>query len=92
VCVTPVICLCIYVNTVSHSIGPTNLTIGSLFPDNSIIVPTVTDNLVQQGTIKENVIGIYFQPSNSTFSIDVNGELTFGGVDATKFIGDITYQ
>jgi hypothetical protein len=92
VCITPAICLCICVNTVSRSLGPRNLTLGSLFPDNSNIVPTVTDNLVKQGTIKENVLGIYFEPSNSTSPVNVNGELTFGGVDSTKFIGDITYQ
>ena len=50
------------------------------------------DNLVSQGTIKKNVIGVFFEPSNSTSNINMNGELTFGGINSTKFIGDITYQ
>jgi hypothetical protein len=92
VCRTPAICLCIYVNTVTRSVGPNDLTLQTLFPDNSSTVPTVTDNLVSQGTIKENVIGVSFQPSNLTSPINLNGELTLGGTDPTKYIGDITYQ
>jgi cathepsin E len=92
VCRTPAICLCICVNTVSRSIGPRDLTLNSTFPDNSSIIPTVTDNLVKQGTIKQNVVAVYFEPSNSTSDINLNGELTFGGTDRTKYIGDITYQ
>jgi cathepsin E len=81
-----------FVNTVFRSIGPKDLTLNTTFPDNSSIVPTVTDNLVQQGTIKQNVVAVYFEPSNSTSDINLNGELTFGGTDPTKYIGDITYQ
>ena len=79
-------------NTVSRSIGPRDLTLNTIFPDNLSIIPTVTDNLVQQGTIKHNVVGVYFEPSNSTSDINLNGELTFGGTDRTKYIRDITYQ
>jgi cathepsin E len=67
------------------------LTLNTTFPDNLSIIPTVTDNLVQQGTIKQNVVAVYFEPSNSTSDVNVNGELTFGGTDHTKYIGDITY-
>ena len=50
------------------------------------------DNLVTQGTVKKNVIGVSFEPSNSTSDINMNGELTFGGTNSANFIGDITYQ
>ncbi|KAN0103724.1 aspartic peptidase A1 [Russula decolorans] len=73
-------------------IGPRDLTLNTTFPDNSSIIPTVTDNLVRQGTIKQNVVAVYFEPSNSTSDINLNGELTFGGTDRTKYIGDITYH
>jgi cathepsin E len=53
------------------------------------IIPTVTDTLFAQGTIKENLVAVYFEPTNS--SSVVNGELTFGATDSTKYIGDIDY-
>ena len=90
-CRSLAISLCICVNTISGSIGPRDLTLNTTFPDNLSIIPTVTDNLVQQGTIKQNVVAVYFEPSNSTSDVNVNGELTFGGTDHTKYIGDITY-
>ncbi|KZT02222.1 acid protease [Laetiporus sulphureus 93-53] len=52
-------------------------------------VPTVTDNLFSQGTIAENVVGIFFAPTTS--DNDTNGELTFGGVDDSKTTSDVTY-
>ena len=102
-CATPAICLniCvnICVNSNPRSIGPTDLTLNTIFPDNSSTISTVTDNLVQQGIIKQNVVGVYFEPSNSTVGMGsnstlgiVNGELTFSGTNPTKYIGDITYQ
>lgn len=54
-------------------------------------VPTVTDNLYTEGTITEKVVGIYFQPPSGTSEAQVNGELTFGGVDTTKITSDVTY-
>jgi cathepsin E len=47
------------------------------------------DNLYSQGTIPEALIGISFEPTNS--DAEVNGELTFGGVDESKFTGAIVY-
>ena len=89
---TPAVHLCIHVNTVSRSIGPRDLTLNTTFPNNSSIIPTVTDNLVEQGTIKQNLVAVYFQPSNITSDINLNGELTFGGTDLNKYTGDISYQ
>jgi len=50
-------------------------------------LPTVSDNLLSQGTISSEVVGIYFEPSGPTSS----GELTFGGVDDSKITSSISY-
>ncbi|KAJ7625723.1 acid protease [Roridomyces roridus] len=68
-------------------LGPTDLTEGTLSPGG--IIPTVVDNLFGQGTINSDVVAISFEPT-TTDSV-VNGELTFGGVDASKFTGNINY-
>jgi hypothetical protein len=52
-------------------------------------VPTVTDNLFSQGSIPDNVLGIYFQPTTEPEA--VNGELTFGAADMEKIVGKLSY-
>jgi hypothetical protein len=52
-------------------------------------VPTVTDNLYAQGTIHTAIMGVSFQPYNS--SSQTTGELTFGDVDPSKSTGSIRY-
>lgn len=47
------------------------------------------DNLFSQGTIASDSIGISYDPT--TMEGIANGELTFGGVDATKTTSDITF-
>jgi len=68
-------------------IGPVDLTQGTVSGVGN--VPTVTDNLFSQGTITSNEVGISFEPSSSTSSR--NGELTFGGTDASRISGGITF-
>jgi len=70
-------------------VGPVDLTKGTLSPDTGSTVPTVTDNLFTEGTISANELGISFEPTTS--DSEVNGELTWGGIDSSKFTGDITY-
>ncbi|KAM6493211.1 aspartic peptidase A1 [Amanita muscaria] len=70
-------------------IGPVDLTVGTLSPDTNTAIPTVTDNAYSQGSITADQIGISFEPTTST-SVQ-NGELTWGGVDSTKYTGAITY-
>jgi hypothetical protein len=70
-------------------IGPLDLTEGTLTNSPSTTIPTVTDNLYSQGTISEIVVGVSFEPT--TTESDTNGELTFGGTDATKYTGTLTY-
>ena len=70
-------------------IGPVDLTVGTLSPDTRSTIPTVTDNLFSQGTISANEIGISFEPTDG---IDVtNGELSFGGIDESKFTGPLNF-
>ncbi|KZP14843.1 aspartic peptidase A1 [Athelia psychrophila] len=71
-------------------IGPTDLTIGTLSPDTKAAIPTVTDNLFTTGTITDHTIGISFEPITSDTN-QVNGELSFGGTDSSKYTGAITY-
>lgn len=59
-------------------------------PQRSEICLTVTDSLFAQGSIPQNLVAISFEPSSAGGGI-VNGELTFGGTDASKFIGSINF-
>ena len=52
-------------------------------------VPTVTDNLFSQGLISTEVLGVSFEPTTSESS--TNGALDFGGADATKYTGALSY-
>ncbi|KAG1845411.1 aspartic peptidase domain-containing protein [Suillus tomentosus] len=70
-------------------IGPLDLTNGTLTNEPTKTIPTVIDNLYSQGTISQKVFGISFEPTTS--ELVTNGVLTFGGTDATKYIGSIAY-
>jgi cathepsin E len=67
------------------SIGPRDLTLGTLLPHYKSTILTVTDNLFMQGIIEQNLIAMSFEPTTSE---TVYGELTFGGTDSTKYTGD----
>lgn len=69
-------------------LGPVDLTIGTL-SNTSAAIPTVVDNLFTQGIISSNEFGIFFQPVVSRH--ETTGEITFGGVDSSRFNGDIGY-
>jgi len=69
-------------------IGPVDLTQGTVTSTPS--VPTVTDNLWNQGTVKTELIGISYIPTTTSNQV-ANGELTFGDVDSSKYTGSITY-
>ncbi|KAG2076962.1 acid protease [Suillus decipiens] len=70
-------------------IGPVDLTKGTLTKLPTTTIPTVTDNLYKKGTIPQDIVSVFFQPSSSQTTTD--GELTFGGTDATKYTGKIAY-
>ena len=52
-------------------------------------VPTVTDNAWDDGLLTAYEVGISFEPTTAVNV--VNGELTFGGVDPSKYTGSIQY-
>ncbi|KAH0591103.1 Polyporopepsin [Termitomyces sp. J132] len=70
-------------------IGPVDLTQGTLSPASSSLIPTVTDNAFSEGLISANQIGISFEPTDSEEVL--NGEISWGGIDTSKFTGTITY-
>ncbi|KDQ62989.1 hypothetical protein JAAARDRAFT_168376 [Jaapia argillacea MUCL 33604] len=70
-------------------IGPVDLTQGTLSPDTSSTIPTVTDNLFTQGTISNHLVAISFEPT--IVPDTMNGELTFGGTDRSKYTGSVNY-
>jgi len=71
-------------------IGPTDLTLDTLSPDESSTIPTVTDNLFSQGAISAHSVAVSFEPT--TAETVTNGELTFGGTDSSKFTGSISFS
>ena len=70
-------------------VGPVALTLGTLTPDTSSLVPTVTNNLFMQHTIPVESVAFYFEPTNNIFSR--NGEMMFGGTDSTRYTEPIQY-
>ncbi|KDQ62988.1 hypothetical protein JAAARDRAFT_28980 [Jaapia argillacea MUCL 33604] len=70
-------------------IGLVDLTEGTLVPHIRSTIPTIIDNLLTQGTISKPLLAISFEPT--TLLENVNGELTFGGTDPSKYTGSINY-
>ncbi|KAI0660122.1 aspartic protease [Cubamyces menziesii] len=70
-------------------LGPNDLTLGTLSPDSTSTILTVVDNLFFQAAIDARVISISFEPPLEGSAL--NGELTFGGTDPTKFIGAVNF-
>lgn len=52
-------------------------------------VPTVPDNMLAQGLISSEVVGVFFAPT-TTESV-TNGELTFGGFDSTLNTSSVSF-
>ncbi|KAJ7256775.1 aspartic peptidase domain-containing protein [Mycena haematopus] len=53
-------------------------------------IPTVTDNCVKQGLMKEAVIGISYRPTTADGN-GMTGSLCFGGADPNMYTGDLNY-
>ncbi|KAG0052558.1 hypothetical protein BGZ83_002436 [Gryganskiella cystojenkinii] len=54
-------------------------------------IPTPVDNLYKNGQISTNSVGVYFKAITDGSTQETNGEVTFGGVDSSKYSGSITY-
>ncbi|KAF9481152.1 acid protease [Pholiota conissans] len=68
-------------------IGPVDLTAGTV--SGTPNVPTVMDNLFGQKTIPTESLAISFNPTTSNG--EVNGELSFGSTDSSRFTGEIAF-
>jgi len=68
--------------------GPDDLSVITSKGEN---IPTPADNLYSAGKIGSDVVGVWFQPITDGGSQETNGEVTFGGVDSSKYTGSITY-
>ncbi|CCL98705.1 uncharacterized protein FIBRA_00709 [Fibroporia radiculosa] len=67
--------------------GPVNLTLQTFENNPMQTIPTVMNNAYAQKIIPEQVLGVYFAPATSNYSM--NGQLTFGGVDESLCVGPI---
>lgn len=79
------------INHIYDSVGPTILTNGTLRQGHKRIlelVPTITDNLYSDRVISSKSVGISFQAADTNAT---NGVMTFGGVDSSRYIGDVIY-
>ncbi|KAG2361074.1 aspartic peptidase domain-containing protein [Suillus spraguei] len=71
-------------------IGPRGLTRSAL-KNSRVILPTVTDCLFQQGTIRWPVVGIFFQPIGIGTVQYGHGEISFGEANPRRHTGSIEY-
>ncbi|OAX41801.1 acid protease [Rhizopogon vinicolor AM-OR11-026] len=67
-------------------LGLVSLTEGTV--SNMDTVPTVMNNLFNQGSINSEILGVYFIPVSQE---DASGTLTFGDYDSALTSSDITY-
>lgn len=67
-------------------VGPVDLTSNTLSTGQQ--VPTVSDNLLKQGKISTEVLGVFYAPVSGVVS---TGELTFGGIDTSKTTSPVKY-
>ncbi|KAK0482914.1 aspartic peptidase domain-containing protein [Armillaria luteobubalina] len=70
-------------------IGPVDLTQGTVNGMGND--PTVTDNLKSEGKILKETIAISYQPITGPGMDMMNGEMSSGFEDSSKYTGDITY-
>ncbi|KZW02349.1 acid protease [Exidia glandulosa HHB12029] len=49
------------------------------------------NKLYAQGAIEDEVLGVYFSPLKRGEAYAINGELTIGGIDSLRYIGNLTY-
>jgi len=72
-------------------LGPVALTAETLVDEPNTLIPTVIDNLLEQGVIDQHIISYFFLPFEEG---EINyGAITFGGIDPDYHTGsEITYK
>ncbi|KAG2070142.1 aspartic proteinase [Suillus decipiens] len=71
-------------------IGPVATTLGTLKDMPTEPIPTVTNSLRGQGTISQEVLGIFFRPYGGSLAA-TGGQITFGGTNPGMYDGNIAY-
>ncbi|KAG6334642.1 hypothetical protein ID866_4453 [Astraeus odoratus] len=66
-------------------LGPTRMTVG--VASDGKLIPTVVDNLYDQGAISSPSLGIFFMPKN----VGTSGLLSFGQIRETVLTSDVKY-
>ncbi|KAF9232454.1 acid protease [Melanogaster broomeanus] len=69
-------------------VGPVILTEGTLSPDTNGLIPTVMNNLISQGLIEYQILGVYFAPATS---YNDTSESSFSSGVYTAYEGELTY-
>ncbi|KAI0951842.1 hypothetical protein AcV7_007828 [Taiwanofungus camphoratus] len=70
-------------------LGPSGSNGGEVSGSNT--TPTFVENLVSEGIIEKPVFGIYVSPLSENGTSEGVGEITFGGIDQSRFNGTITW-
>jgi len=71
----------------AYKLGKFDGILGLAFPSISVNhIPTVFENMVNQKLVDQPVIGFYLTSSSGE-----DGEMVFGGIDKTKFTGELQY-
>jgi hypothetical protein len=71
----------------AYKLGKFDGILGLAFPSISVDhIPTVFQNMVEQGLVTDQVISFYLSSKSGS-----DGEMVVGGIDSTKYTGDLTY-
>lgn len=71
-------------------IGPQDRTFNTTGDNPLTLIPTVSDQMLKQNIISKNVTSVSLSPL-TTADFVVDGEVVFGGIDTSKFIGNLTF-
>jgi hypothetical protein len=71
----------------AYKLGKFDGILGLAFPSISVDgIPTVFENMVSQGLVDQQVVSFYLSSKDGA-----DGEMTIGGIDKTKYTGELKY-
>lgn len=71
----------------AYKLGKFDGILGLAFPSISVDgIPTVFENMVSQGLVQQQVVSFYLSSKSGS-----DGEMVVGGIDSTKFTGQLQY-
>ncbi|KDN36338.1 hypothetical protein RSAG8_10905, partial [Rhizoctonia solani AG-8 WAC10335] len=71
-------------------LGPVALTAGTITEARTLI-PALMQILESQAVTEQNILGVYFQPLVGSNMTEMNGKLSLGGLDPSRYIGNIIH-